>query len=144
MQWNAVAARNIPLLLSGGFYALLCVFSIVTGLIYISGRRELNPLELSDKFMQKLGTPEKRKAFAVKMGYVTFIVGLVQGLTAFACLRCGSAVLYALALGFTLFSVGSVLCKLKGKISLFPLLKLAAYAAILIVLLTGRTRQLFF
>ena len=39
--------------LCGVFYGVLCVFSIVTGLIYVSGKRELNPLELSDTFMEK-------------------------------------------------------------------------------------------
>lgn len=28
------------------FYSVLCVFSIVTGIIYLSGKKELNPLEL--------------------------------------------------------------------------------------------------
>lgn len=36
------------LILSAVFYAVLCVFSIVTGIIYMSGKRKLNPLELSD------------------------------------------------------------------------------------------------
>ncbi|MBE6117716.1 MAG: hypothetical protein E7188_04095 [Erysipelotrichaceae bacterium] len=59
---------DLLLTLCGAFYALLCVFSIVTGLIYAGGRRELNPLELSDRFMEKHSDPEDRKRFAVKMG----------------------------------------------------------------------------
>ena len=41
---------NILLILCGIFYAVLCVFSIVTGLMYASGKKEMNPLELSDRF----------------------------------------------------------------------------------------------
>ena len=135
---------NIPLFLCALFYAVLCVFSIVTGLIYLSGRRELNPLELSDSFLQKLDTAEKRSAFARKMGGVTFLVGIVQGLTAAAILKAGSPGNYLLAIGFTLFSLASVSWKLKGKINAFPLLKLAAYLLILFILLRGSSRQLFF
>lgn len=136
--------NTIPLMLCAAFYALLCVFSIVTGLIYMRGKRELNPLELSDKIMEKLSDAEKRKAFSVRMGFVTFVVGIVQGITAFAIFRHSKAVMYWIALGFTLFSIASVGFKLKGKINAFPLLKLAAYLAILVVLLLGGTRALFF
>ena len=45
--------NEILLKICGAFYALLCVFSIVTGLLYSSGRKELNPLELSDRFMER-------------------------------------------------------------------------------------------
>ena len=135
---------SFALLLCGLFYALLCVFSIVTGLIYMSGKKELNPLELSDKFMEKLADPEKRRRFTDKMGFVTVVVGLVQGLTSYAILRGRGAALYGIALGFTVFSILSVSVKLRGKINAFPLLKLLAYTAILIVLLLGSTRALFF
>lgn len=144
MTWAAFEAHNVPLILCGVFYSLLCVFSIVTGLMYMSGNRALNPLELSDSFVKRLQDSGELEAFARRMGLVTFVVGIVQGLTAFACLRCESVALYVLAVGFTLFSVCSVLFKLKGKINAFPLLKLAAYLAILVVLLLGSTRALFF
>ena len=130
--------------LCGLFYSLLCVFSIVTGLIYVSGKRALNPLELSDRFVQRLSDPNKRRRFTVTMGWVTVLVGLVQGLTAYALFRRGSSLFYAIALGFTLFSVGSVVWKLKGKISTFALLKSMAYAAILLILLLKSSRALFF
>ena len=116
--------QNIPLLLCGIFYAVLCVFSIVTGLIYMSGRRKLNPLELSDKFMERLSDPKKLKKFTVFMGFKKRLH-------------------YRIALGFTLFSIGSVAAKLKGKISAFPLLKAVAYVSILVVLLLKKTRELF-
>lgn len=144
MTWAAFEAHNVPLILCGVFYSLLCVFSIVTGLMYMSGKRALNPLELSDSFVKRLQNSGELEAFARRMGLVTFVVGIVQGLTAFACLRCGSVALYVLAVGFTLFSVCSVLFKLKGKINAFPLLKLTAYLAILVILLLGSTRALFF
>lgn len=144
MTFATLAAHNIPLVLCSLFYAVLCVFSLVTGLIYMSGRRELNPLELSDAFVKRLSDPVKRAAFARRMGLVTFVVGIVQGMTSFAILAAGTPGRYALALGFTLFSICSVGFKLKGKVSAFPLMKLAFYLAILVVLLLGSTRTLLF
>ena len=139
-----IAERGIFLLLCACFYGLLCVFSIVTGIIYMSGRRELNPLELSDSFVKKLDTPGKRSQFAKKMGFVTFVVGIVQGITSYAILKGNNAFWYGIASGFTLFSIASVAFKLKGKINAFPLLKAAAYIAILIILLLSGTRAFYF
>ncbi len=144
MTWAAVESQNIPLILCGVFYAVLCVFSIVTGLIYMNGKKKLNPLELPDSFVEKLSDPQKKRAFTRKMGFVTFVVGIVQGLTAFCILKGNVPAFYWIALGFTIFSIGSVVFKLKGKINAFPLLKLAAYLAILVILLSGGTRTLFF
>lgn len=62
---------SILLLFCGIFYAVLCVFSIVTGLIYASGKKELNPLELSDRFMSRYSNPEKLRSFTIKMGWVS-------------------------------------------------------------------------
>ena len=138
-----VGGRSILLIACGAFYALLCVFSIVTGLIYMSGKKELNPLELSDKFMERLSDPVKRSAFARKMGAVTFMVGIVQGITSASLLGGSSPLPYWFAFGFTFFSIGSVVVKLKGKINVFPLLKFIAYIAILVVLVWGSTRSLF-
>ena len=67
---------NVLLTICESFYALLCVFSIITGLIYASGKKKLNPLELSDKFMSRYEDPDKLKKFTVKMGWVTFFVGI--------------------------------------------------------------------
>ena len=134
----------LALYVCGGFYALLCVFSIVTGLMYASGKKKLNPLELSDRFLEKYTDPEKLQRFTVRMGWVTFFVGIVQGVAAFALFRAGSPVLYGVALGFTLFSIASVALKLKGKINAFPLLKVGAYLAILVVLLLPAARGYFF
>lgn len=69
--------------LCAGFYALLCVFSIVTGIMYMTGKRELNPLELSDSFVEKLSEEGNLQKFARFMGFVTFVVGLAQGLAAY-------------------------------------------------------------
>ena len=132
------------LLLCGIFYAVLCVFSIVTGLMYASGKMKLNPLELSDKFMSRYTDPGRIKRFTIKMGWVTFLVGIVQGITSFAILHRHNAVFFWIALGFTLFSIASVAWKLKGKINAFPVLKCIAYTAILIVLILGGSRAQFF
>ena len=134
MNWIITELHNMPLILCGTFYSILCVFSIVTGLIYASGRRKLNPLELSDKYMEKLSDEEKLKKFTIKMGYVTFIVGIVQGFTAFAIFKGYNVFLNMFAVGFTIFSICSVLFKLKGKINLFPIIKLIFYVIILIIL----------
>ena len=135
---------KILLYLSGAFFGVLCIFSIVTGIIYMSGKRELNPLELSDEFVAKLDTDEKRNGFARKMGLVTFIVGIVQGLTAYSLVGGRSPLAYFFALGFDIFSIASVLFKLRGKINAFPLLKLIAYVFILIVMLQRSIRGLYF
>ena len=132
------------LLLCGIFYAVLCVFSIVTGLMYASGKKKLNPLELSEKFMSRYTDSDKLKRFTIKMGWVTFLVGIVQGITSFAILHRHNAVFYWIALAFTLFSIASVAWKLKGKINAFPVLKCIAYAAILVVLLLSGARAQFF
>ena len=142
MSWVISDYHNWPLILCGLFYSVLCIFSIVTGIIYMSGKRELNPLELSDQFVKKLDTPDKLKAFTIKMGFVTFVVGIVQGLTAFSIFKGHNIVLYCIALGFTIFSIMSVLFKLKGKINAFPLMKLVFYLLILIILLLGSSRAL--
>ena len=55
------------LLLCGIFYAVLCVFSIVTGLMYASGKKKLNPLELSDKFMSRY-TDSDRLTHVIQIG----------------------------------------------------------------------------
>ena len=132
------------LLLCGIFYAVLCVFSIVTGLMYASGKKKLNPLELSDKFMSRYTDSDRLMRFTIKMGWVTCLVGIAQGITSFAILHRHNAVLYWIALAFTLFSIASVVWKLKGKINAFPVLKCIAYTAILVVLILGGARAQFF
>ena len=134
---------NLLLIICGGFYAVLCVFSIVTGLMYASGKKKLNPLELSDRFMSRYSAPEKLRRFTIKMGWVTFFVGIVQGITSFAILAGKRMVHYGIALGFTIFSIASVAVKLKGKIHIFPVLKSIAYVLIMIVLLIPAARSRF-
>ena len=132
------------LLLCGIFYAVLCVFSIVTGLMYVGGKKKLNPLELSDRFMSRYTDSDRLMRFTIKMGWVTCLVGIAQGITSFAILHRHNAVLYWIALAFTLFSIASVAWKLKGKINAFPVLKCIAYTAILVVLILGGARAQFF
>ena len=143
-NWILMDIDNMLVILCGVFYSVLFIFSIVTGLIYMSGKRELNPLELSDKFVKKLDTDDKLNKFTVKMGFVTFVVGLVQGLSAFAIFRGHNIVLYYIVVGFTIFSILSVLFKLKSKINLFPIIKLIFYVLILIIMFLKSTRILFF
>lgn len=76
-------SNNILLILCGLFYGVLCIFSLVTGLLYASGRRKLNPIELSDKLIAKLSKENKLKGFGIKMGWITFLVGIFQGITTF-------------------------------------------------------------
>lgn len=133
---------NIPVIICGVFYSILCIFSIVTGLMYASGKKRLNPLELSKKFMDKLDDEKKLTSFTKKMGWVTFAVGIVQGITAYSLFKGRSVVFYWIALGFTIFSISSVLFKLKGKINPFPLLKLVAYLAILVVIIVNTTKTI--
>ena len=99
---------------------------------------------LSRQNIHRYTDPDKLQRFTIKMGWVTFVVGIVQGITSFAILRRHSAFLYRIALRFTLFSITSVAWKLKGKINAFPVLKCIAYTAILIVLLLSGTRAQFF
>ena len=134
---------KILVIISGIFYGVLCVFSIVTGIIYMSGKRKLNPLELPDKFVKKLENENLTKRFTFDAGLLTFVVGVVQGITSYSLIIRNSMVNYYIALGFTIFSIGSVAFKLKGKINIFPLLKSVAYVAILIVLLLNETKILF-
>ena len=135
MNWMITEVHNLPVTLCGVFYSVLCIFSIVTGLMYTSGKKKLNPLELSDKFVAKLSDDEKMKQFAIKMGWVTFVVGIVQGLTALAIFKGYSTFLNLFVIGFTIFSIASVSIKLKGKFSVFAITKLIFYLLILGILL---------
>ena len=128
---------KILLLLCGIFYSVLCVFSIVTGLMYAGGKKAMNPLELSDDFISKYSDPVKMKQFTVKMGWVTFVVGIVQGITAFSIFKAGNILFYVISVGFTIFSFGSVVFKLKCKINAFPVLKCVAYVLILLILISA-------
>ncbi len=139
-----VNRKTLLLNLCGIFYAVLCIFSIVTGLIYAFGLRELNPIELSDAMMAKLSDPERLSRFAVTMGWVTFAVGIVQGIASFSLLKKGRKLFFFIAFGFTVFSLCSVGYKIFGKFSFFALSKTIAYIAIIIVMLLPQSRKLFF
>lgn len=136
--------QNTLLMMCGFFYAVLCIFSLVTGVIYMSGKKKLNPLELPDNFIERFKTPEEEMKFTRKMGLVTFIVGIVQGITSYCLLLGNRPIHYWFALGFTVFSICSAAFKLKGKINAFPLIKLFFYAVILVILMLNTTRSVFF
>ena len=144
VKWIIADWNHFPVILCGVFYSVLCIFSIVTGIIYMSGKKELNPLELSEEFVKMLNDSNKMGAFAKKMGFVTFVVGIVQGITALALFKGYHFILYYISMGFTIFSICSVLVKLKSKINMFPLIKLFFYVIILVILLLNSTRVLFF
>ena len=55
--------HKVMLIIAGGFYALLCVFSIVVGLMYATGQHELNTIELSESMLEKLSDPEALQRF---------------------------------------------------------------------------------
>ena len=143
-MFKILIVKNIPLILSGVFYCGLCIFSLVVGLIHMTGDRKLDTRELSEKTLKKLSDPEKMKAFARKMGWVTFIVGIVQGVTGYCILRGGSPVCYWIPFAFDAFSIFSAGMKLKSKIDWFPLCKIIAYTAILMVMLLPASRALYF
>lgn len=144
MTWIISDINNLYITFCGIFYSILCIFSIVTGIMYMSCKRELNPLELPDTFVNKLKQDEtKLKRFVFDAGLLTFVVGLLQGLTAYSLFKGHSKVLYFIAFGFTLFSIFSALTKLKKKFNTFPLFKSIAYITILIILLLPVTRTLF-
>lgn len=67
------------------------------------------------------------------MGYI--YCWYYKGLTALAIFKGYNVFLNMFAIGFTIFSICSVIFKLKGKISLFPITKLVFYIIILIILL---------
>lgn len=119
----------------GIFYFILCVFSIVTGILYMSGKRELNPIELSDNILKKLSNTEKKKKFSKKIWFITFLVGIIQGITAYVLLLSTNKNWYYFAIWFTIFSIISVLFKLKWKINTFSIIKLIFYVTILTILI---------
>ena len=78
------------------------------------------------------------------MGLITFIVGIIQGITAYCLLKGNSPIHYWLAFGFNLFSILSASIKLKLKFSLFPIIKLIFYVSIMIILLLKVSRNSYF
>jgi len=131
--------NNYLVILCGIFYSILCIFSIVTGLIYASGKKKLNPIELSDKFVAKLDSEDKLIKFTKKMGIITIIVGIIQGLTSLSIFKGYSTILYIVSISFTLFSILSASIKLKNKINMFPIIKLIFYIIILVVLIINNS-----
>lgn len=50
MNWIICDYHNILLILCGIFYSVLCIFSIVTGLMYASGKKKRKPLRKRASF----------------------------------------------------------------------------------------------
>ena len=129
---------------SGAFYAVLCIFSIVTGLMYLRAGNVVNPLELPQSMAERMDDPEYMAKVSIFFGWLTFFVGIVQGLTSYSLIIGKRMWNYWLALGFTIFSILSAGTKLVTTLNIFPILKEIAYVAILIVILSKSTRTLFF
>ena len=110
----AFETMNLPLILCGLFYGILCIFSIVTGLIYMSGKRKLNPLELSDSFVERLSEKDKLNQFTIFMGFVTFAVGIVQGITSYCLFQANSVLDYYFVFGFTVDGDGRFLAHVEA------------------------------
>ena len=64
----------------------------------MSGKRKLNPLELPDKFVKKLENENLTKRFTFDAGLLTFVVGIVQGITAYSLFVRKSIVNYYIAI----------------------------------------------
>lgn len=135
--------RSIFVVASGAFYSVLCVFSIVTGLMYLRKGNTVNPLELPKSMAKKIDDPLYMHKVSVFFGWLTFFVGIVQGLTAYSLLFGCQRWNYWLALGFTIFSMLSAGTKLIMTFNLFPILKEIAYVSIFIILLLKSTIALF-
>ena len=135
--------REILVLCCGIFYSVLCIYSIVTGLLYLRKGNVVNPLELPKSMAARMDDAGYMRRASVFFGWLTVVVGLVQGLSAY-CLFFGSFPWqYGVALGFTIFSILSAGTKLVMTFHLFPILKEAAYIGIFAILLLDATRALF-
>lgn len=134
-HWMIGEIHNLPITLCGAFYSILCIFSLITGLLYATGKRKLNPIELSKEFVKKLDEKNQREKFAKIMGWVTIFVGIIQGLTALAIFKGYNPFLNLFSISFTVFSIVSVIFKLFQKKNLFSIIKLFFYILILLILL---------
>ena len=135
--------RKLPVYASGAFYAVLCIFSIVTGLMYLRAGNVVNPLELPQSMADRMADPNYMAKVSRFFGWLTFSVGIVQGLTSYSLIVGKRKWNYWLALGFTIFSILSAGTKLVTTFNIFPILKEVAYVAILIVILSKSTKALY-
>ena len=69
------------------------------------------------EWKRKLENENLTKRFTFDAGLLTFVVGIVQGITAYSLIIRNNMINYYIALGFTIFSICSVAFKLKGKIN---------------------------
>ena len=73
MNWIVIEIHNIPVILCGIFNSILCIFGIVTGLMYAFNQKKQNSLKLSDKFMEKLSDEDKLKKITIKWNRLHFL-----------------------------------------------------------------------
>jgi len=133
----------VPLSLCGIFYGALCIFSLVMG-IYTMCCTELNMIEMSQEAVQelcdKLNTNEQM--LCVYFGLLTFIVGVVQGISSYGIWKGNSNGLYWFAVGFTVFSLLSCSSKLFMSVNAFSIVKIVCYVLVLAVLLSRSSREI--
>ena len=115
------------------FYACLCIFSLIAVVAHLAGSRTFMTLELSKSFiLQKI---EAVQPFLNKICVVTFIVGVLRGLSALAILK---RRFFYFPVGFTVVSIIAVVVKMTIEFNGLYILKLAAYLTMLAILITDR------
>jgi len=128
----------------GIFYTILCIFSIVSGIIQICSPNlasvELNEAMIStiQAFLDSTGITINRF-----FGIITILVGLLQGLAALAIWKGESKFGYWYTMGFTIFSLLSCSSKLFMSINFFSITKIIAYLLVIVILLLSVSRAQF-
>ena len=111
--------------------------------MYLRAGNVVNPLELPRSMVERMDDPDYMAKVSRFFGWLTFSVGIVQGMTSYSLIVGRRKWNYWLALGFTIFSILSAGTKLVTTFNPFPILKEVAYVAILIVILSKSTRALY-
>ena len=115
------------------FYACLCIFSLIAVVAHLAGSRTFMTLELSKSYY--LQNIDATQTFLNKICVVTFIVGVLRGLSALAILK--HRFFYFPAV-FTVVSIIAVVVKMTIEFNGLYILKLAAYLTMLVILIADR------
>jgi len=132
------------LIFCGLFYSILCIFSIVSGIVQICSS-DLAAIELNDAMISAIqgALTSTGLTIGVFFGLVTILVGILQGLAAFAIWKGHSKIGYWYALGFTVFSLLSCSSKLFMSVNLFSIAKIIVYILVIVILIMGVSRAHF-
>ena len=115
------------------FYACLCIFSLIAVVAHLAGSRTFMTLELSKSFiLQKIDAVQP---LLNKICVVTFIVGVLRGLSALAILKHR---FFYFPVGFTIVSIIAVIVKMTIEFNGLYIVKLVAYLTILAILIADR------